>query len=150
MKCKGFAGVGLAVVGLLAGARLIPLAAAPQKHPTSPLTLHVLDSMRGAPGAGIKIVLDRQSGDDWSELARAVTGEHGRCDELWPAGRALTAGIYRLTFETKEYFAARGIKTLYPRIPILFEIAEPNQEQSPHYHIPLIVSPFGYSTYRGS
>ena len=81
----------------------------------------------------------------WTEIGRGVTDNDGRLKDLAAENNA-AAGIYRLTFETGDYFAKRRIESLYPQVTILFEIKDPQA----HYHIPLLLSPFGYSTYRGS
>jgi 5-hydroxyisourate hydrolase len=92
------------------------------------------------------VILEAQSSaGQWTEAARGVTDADGRLRD-WPAAKALPAGTYRLTFDTRAYFAVRKIASLYPQVVILFEVRD-SQE---HYHIPLLLSPFGYSTYRGS
>lgn len=112
----------------------------------NPLSVHILDTTRGKPAAGVEVVLEQASGDTWKELARAKTDPDGRISALWPAERTLTRGTYRITFLTAPFFAARRMTTFYPRIEVVFAIDEPGE----HYHVPLLLSPFGYSTYRGS
>jgi 5-hydroxyisourate hydrolase len=112
----------------------------------SPLTTHVLDTARGRPAAGLPVRLERQQGDGrWFELAVRATNADGRVPDLLPAA-ALVAGIYRLTFHTGAYFAGQGVAGFYPYAIVVFEVQDPDQ----HYHVPLLLSPFGYSTYRGS
>jgi 5-hydroxyisourate hydrolase len=112
----------------------------------SHITTHVLDVSLGRPAANIPILLELQSPDNnWSEAARGATDSDGRCKDL-SASKPLEAGSYRLTFDTRAYFAARSIDTLYPQVIIVFEVKNARE----HYHIPLLLSPFGYSTYRGS
>jgi 5-hydroxyisourate hydrolase len=107
----------------------------------------VLDVALGRPARGVPVRLEFLTRDrEWVELARHVTDEDGRVRALIPAGKPLEAGQYRLTFGTGEYFKARGGLTFYPEVPVVFEIREPAE----HYHVPLLLSPFGYSTYRGS
>ena len=118
------------------------------------LTTHVLDTALGLPGAGITVSVYRIEGDlDHTQrqfLHSVVTNQNGRCDEPLLEGTALTAGVYELMFGLTEYFAARG-QTL-PDPPFVGDvvlrvgIADGNQ----HYHVPLLVSPWSYSTYRGS
>jgi len=111
----------------------------------SKITTHVLDVSLGRPAANIAVVLESRSGTGtWAEIGRGVTDADGRLKEFAPE-KDLPAGVYRLTFETGAYFAARQIATLYPQVTILFET-----KVGSHYHIPLLLSPFGYSTYRGS
>ncbi|HET7292450.1 MAG TPA: hydroxyisourate hydrolase [Vicinamibacteria bacterium] len=112
----------------------------------SPITTHVLDTSVGRPAAGIGVCLETAEGEIFSEVARGRTDDDGRCRDLLPAGTALTRGVYRLTFDTGAYFAGRGVATFFPRVAIVFQVSEPTQ----HHHVPLLLSPFGYSTYRGS
>ncbi|MFR9728693.1 hydroxyisourate hydrolase [Saccharopolyspora sp. MS10] len=105
----------------------------------SAVTMHVLDAALGRPAAGIAVLLEGP------ELcARGTTDADGRIGDLGP--ERLPAGDYRLTFETGAYFAERGVDTFYPLVQITFRIADPAQ----HHHVPLLLSPFAYSTYRGS
>ena len=111
---------------------------------TSPITTHVLDTARGRPAAGIPVSLHMQAGKNWQELGRGVTSQDGRITDLLKASK-LKTGRYRLTFETAAYLSSFG-KSFFPQIDIVFDVAEAAQ----HYHVPLLLSPFGYSTYRGS
>lgn len=109
----------------------------------SPITTHVLDTSAGRPAAGIAVRLDQRTADGaFAELARGRTDSDGRCKDLLPAG-AIEPGVYRLVFDTAAYLGDRGF---YPEVPIVFSITAPSE----HYHVPLLLSPFGYSTYRGS
>ncbi len=114
------------------------------------LTTHVLDTAHGRPGAGIAIELFRLEGDKREPLARAVTNGDGRCDEPLLEGDALRAGEYELVFHAGDYFAAAGVRVPEPRfvdrVVLRFGIADARA----HYHVPLLVSPWAYSTYRGS
>jgi 5-hydroxyisourate hydrolase len=113
----------------------------------SPITTHVLDTARGMPARGITVVLEIAEGEQrWSELGRGDTDEDGRIGTFNPPLTALGVGIYRLRFATGDYFAADGVPTFYPEVQVVVRIVDPAQ----HYHIPLLLSPFGYSTYRGS
>lgn len=111
----------------------------------SPITTHVLDTARGQPAAGIAVLLEQCDGS-WREIGRGVTDADGRCRTLLLDSHTLAAGQYRLTFETRPYFEAQRVSAFYPAVSVLFEVREPGQ----HYHVPLLLSPFGYSTYRGS
>jgi 5-hydroxyisourate hydrolase len=111
----------------------------------SPITSHVLDTALGRPARGLAVrldALDDQGG--WRPLASAVTDQQGRVSAL--GASALEARTYRITFETGAYFAAGGRPVFYPRVEVVFTVDAPAE----HYHIPLLLSPFGYSTYRGS
>jgi 5-hydroxyisourate hydrolase len=111
------------------------------------ISTHVLDTARGQPAAGVPIVLEKiaERGGP-TPLASAVTDADGRVRELLPSSTKLAAGTYRLTFETGAYFAALGMEGFYPRVTVLFDVRDPVQ----HHHVPLLLSPFGYATYRGS
>ena len=113
----------------------------------SAITTHVLDLERGQPARGIPVRLELRSPDrGWVKLAERITDDDGRVGDLLAAGGRPEAGRYRLTFETGEYFRARREPTFYPEVIVAFEVRDPAE----HYHVPLLLSPFGYSTYRGS
>ena len=113
----------------------------------SAITTHVLDTARGRPAADVPIVLEtRVDADRWERVGAGKTDADGRMRTLMPADAPLIPAVYRLTFDTAAYFAAAGKTTLYPSIVIVFE----TQPGEAHYHVPLLVAPFGYSTYRGS
>jgi 5-hydroxyisourate hydrolase len=110
------------------------------------VTTHVLDTSAGRPAAGVRVALDALDGQaGWRRLGDGATGENGRLEGLVPAG-GLLAGTHRLVFETGAWFAARGLATFYPEVSVAFEVTDPTE----HFHVPLLLSPFGYSTYRGS
>lgn len=111
----------------------------------SPLTTHVLDTSTGTPARGLAIRLSRWHGSDLVELASGATNTDGRLPDLLPEG-GLQAARYRLVFATSAYFAATGRPCFYPEVTIDFEVTAPHE----HHHVPLLVSPFGFSTYRGS
>ncbi len=111
------------------------------------ISTHVLDTARGRPAADVPVLLERvESSGTRREIARASTDADGRVRELVASGASIETGTYCLTFETGEYFAAAGLETFYPRVTILFTVREPAE----HHHVPLLLSPYGYSTYRGS
>jgi 5-hydroxyisourate hydrolase len=115
------------------------------------LTTHVLDTARGKPAAGVRIALFRLEGEGRLPVGETVTNADGRTDAPMLAGAALTAGIYELVFDAGDYLRASGQAPaegvlFLDRIPIRFGVPDPGQ----HYHVPLLISPFAYSTYRGS
>lgn len=113
----------------------------------SAITTHVLDTSRGRPAAGVAVRLERPAADGSSELlGTARTDPDGRARDLLPSDSAPAPGRYRLVFETDAYFREQGVDGFYPEVAILFEI----HVSSEHFHVPLLLSPFGYSTYRGS
>lgn len=111
----------------------------------SPITTHVLDVSLGQPAAGIPAVLESQIKNGWKERGRGITDGDGRIKTLLPDG-PLAAGVYRLTFDTGTYFKISKVEGFYPSVCITFEVHKAGE----HYHVPLLLSPFGYSTYRGS
>jgi 5-hydroxyisourate hydrolase len=114
----------------------------------SPITSHVLDLALGQPAQGIPATLEyEQTPGQWTQLAQGMTNEDGRIVDWLPPGSTAQKGIYRITFDTGAYQNRTQSKPgFYPYIPIVFEIRSPEQ----HYHVPLLLSPHGYSTYRGS
>jgi 5-hydroxyisourate hydrolase len=113
----------------------------------SAITTHVLDVARGKPAAGVTVMLEQGQGSKgWVLVGQGETDADGRLRTLMPADASLVPGPYRLVFETGRYFSALGTRTLYPHIAIVFEAAAGEA----HYHVPLLLSPFGYATYRGS
>lgn len=109
------------------------------------ISTHVLDTARGRPAAGLTIRLERQAGDGWQTVGEGVTDDDGRVKGLLGGG-ALEKGVWRMTFETGAWFDAEGIDGFYPVARVVFRVTAPDQ----HHHVPLLLSPFGYSTYRGS
>lgn len=112
----------------------------------SQITTHVLDTSKGLPGAGIHISLQKPVGEEsWETMYEGITNDDGRIPGFMPEGAVLAAGTYRMLFKTDSYFKSQGVSGFYPFVPVVFQI---NDEQ--HYHVPLLLNPFGYSTYRGS
>jgi 5-hydroxyisourate hydrolase len=120
------------------------------------LSTHVLDATTGRPAAGVRVRLERADDDGWAPAVAGTTGPDGRLrlsgdphdprDPGDPAAGGGEPGVYRLTFGSGAYFEARGSATFYPEVSITFEMTE----RAEHYHVPLLLSPFAYSTYRGS
>ena len=110
------------------------------------ISTHVLDTRLGRPAAGIRVQLEQRDRDAWRVVGSGETNGDGRVPNLLPDGVVVAPGEYRLTFETRQYFALSSSPTLYPSISIVFEATA----GQPHYHVPLLLSPFGYTTYRGS
>ena|SRR5436190_17048626 len=113
----------------------------------SAITTHILDTTSGKPGAGIPVVLERKTHTSgWQTVADGITDIDGRVNDLLPTTEAFLPGHYRLTFDTGGYFAMRTMECFFPLVTVGFAVKDPTQ----HYHVPLLLSPFGYSTYRGS
>jgi 5-hydroxyisourate hydrolase len=113
----------------------------------SHITTHVLDAADGRPAEGVAVQLFAGNGDEWTALAEAVTDADGRASALGP--ERVAPGVYRLRFDTGAYFAARDIPTFYPEVLITFRVEEAHAVEK-HCHVPILLSPFAYSTYRGS
>jgi 5-hydroxyisourate hydrolase len=112
------------------------------------LSTHVLDAARGRPVDGMTVTLSRRTGSGWEHVARGVTDSDGRLRPTTASGAEITLStdVYRLDFDTGAYFAAAGQTGFYPLVSVMFEVTEP----ASHHHVPLLLSPFAYSTYRGS
>lgn len=129
-----FAGAVLSVLSSLASAA------------ANPLSVHVLNLQDGLPSPDVNVTLEKKNGQGWEMLNAASTNEQGRIPAFYPEGKALEKGIYRVTFKTGEWFTAHKIASFFPEVPVIFEV----DGTVPHYHIPLLLSPYGFSTYRGN
>jgi 5-hydroxyisourate hydrolase len=110
------------------------------------ISTHILDMVCGKPAADVPVRLEKQKFGDWRLLTAARTDQDGRCAQLLPEGEDLTAGVYRLVFEVGGYYSAKKIAALYPAVEVTFQA----RDGESHFHIPLLLSPNGYTTYRGS
>jgi len=111
----------------------------------SQITTHILDTSIGKPAAGVAIHLQKPTKDGWENLASGITNSDGRIPDLLAKEITLNPGVYSMLFDVATYFANNQIVSFYPSIRIEFETFDKS-----HYHIPLLLNPFGYSTYRGS
>ena len=112
----------------------------------SAITTHVLDTSLGNPAAGVPITLEIARGDRWATLGAGITDDDGRLRTLLPDGEPVAVGTYRISFDTASYFAATDRQGFYPSVQIAFTVRAAGE----HYHVPLLLNPYGYSTYRGS
>jgi 5-hydroxyisourate hydrolase len=112
----------------------------------SAITTHVLDTALGRAAVGVPIILELDEGGAWQPVGKGVTDRDGRLRDLLPEGQQPAAGLYRLTFDTAAYFAATGVESFFPVVRVVFRVTRPDQ----HHHVPLLLSPFGYSIYRGT
>ena len=112
----------------------------------SGISTHVLDVSRGVAAEGVGVVLERAGGGSWTVVTDAATDVDGRVKALLPAGGALAVGEYRLRFATGAYWRGVGVETFHPVVEVTFTVVDAAR----HHHVPLLVSPFGYSTYRGT
>jgi 5-hydroxyisourate hydrolase/2-oxo-4-hydroxy-4-carboxy-5-ureidoimidazoline decarboxylase len=111
----------------------------------SQITTHILDTSAGKPAKDVSIRLQQKTGESWQTIAQGVTNADGRIADLLPSGKILATGVYKMVFDTGAYFANNNVEGFYPEVDIQFMIADDS-----HYHVPLLINPFGYSTYRGS
>ncbi|RZT10652.1 5-hydroxyisourate hydrolase [Duganella sp. CF402] len=112
----------------------------------NPLSVHVLNLVDGLPSADVVVTLEKRNGEQWTLLNSGVTNEQGRIAELFPKNTEIGKGVYRVTFKTEKWFAEHNSKSFFPEIPVIFNADGSVQ----HYHIPLLLSQYGYSTYRGN
>ncbi|ECF2367444.1 TPA: hydroxyisourate hydrolase [Salmonella enterica] len=112
----------------------------------NPVSVHVLNLKTGLPSEGVTVVLEKKEGDRWVKLNSAVTSQDGRINALYPSSQKINPGDYRVTFETGKYYSARNEETFFPEIPVIIHVPKAGE----HYHVPLLLSQYGYSTYRGS
>jgi 5-hydroxyisourate hydrolase len=111
------------------------------------ISTHVLDTARGGPASGIAISLETQNSDEsWTELSHAWTDDDGRIKPFFLVNQPVSEGVCRLVFDLEPYFSSLSVTSFYPQVIVVFKIDDASQ----HYHLPLLISPYGYSTYRGS
>lgn len=111
----------------------------------SQITTHVLDTAIGLPGANISIRLQAKQNNIWQTIAQGITNTDGRISDLLPQERNLKPATYKMVFDTGSYYANQNLKTFYPEVEIQFSTFDET-----HYHVPLLINPFGFNTYRGS
>lgn len=109
----------------------------------SPITTHILDTSKGCPAQNVNVTLELFKNKQFTVIAKGKTNQDGRIEDLLKPGSKASKGTYRLTFDTGKYYKG---ETFYPYATIVFQIKNINQ----HYHVPLILNPYGLSTYRGS
>ncbi|HBC0336820.1 TPA: hydroxyisourate hydrolase [Salmonella enterica subsp. enterica serovar Napoli] len=139
----------ISLVAVLISVSALSVAATSEKSANSmknPISVHVLNLKTGVPSEGVMVVLDKKEGDKWVKLNSGVTSQDGRINALYPAGQEINPGDYRVTFETGKYYAAHNEDTFFPEIPVIIHVPKAGE----HYHVPLLLSQYGYSTYRGS
>lgn len=112
----------------------------------NPLSVHVLNLQTGLPSSDVAVVLEQNLKGQWVKLSEKVTNENGRITALYPDNKKLEQGVYRVTFKTGDWFKKQYETSFFPEIPVMFNI----DGAVKHFHIPLLLSPYGYSTYRGN
>lgn len=134
-----------AIAATLLSASAISLSANAET-PRNPISVHVLNLKTGVPSEGVTVILEKKEGEKWIRLNSAITSKDGRINALYPADAAIDPGDYRVTFETGKYYAAHSEDTFFPEIPVIIHVPKAGE----HYHVPLLLSQYGYSTYRGN
>jgi len=117
-----------------------------EKKSMNGISTHVLDLTRGRPAEGVAVRLHRHEQGGWRGISALRTNQDGRIADLLPEDTAIQNGFYRLRFGISGYFRGRGIESFYPFVDIAFQVRDAGE----HYHVPLLITPHGYSTYRGS
>jgi len=111
------------------------------------ISTHVLDLARGKPAQNVTVWLERRGASgEWNSIAASHTDADGRCAQLLPEGIQLVPGVYRLNFDTGAYQLSQNTSTLYPSVEVVFQV----REGETHFHLPVLLSPNGYTTYRGT
>lgn len=111
------------------------------------ISTHVLDTSLGMPAKDVPVRLERrENSGEWRTVSSACTDQDGRCGQLLPENEKLSPGTYRLVFDTAGYYSAQGVQSFYPIVQVSFSVLDGDT----HFHIPLLLSPYGYTTYRGS
>ncbi|SAF10546.1 5-hydroxyisourate hydrolase [Enterobacter cloacae] len=114
--------------------------------PAGTLSVHVLDQQTGMPPSDVTVTLEKQEQDKWTQLASGKTDQDGRIKSLYPQDQDMQPGVYKVTFKTAEYFRGKKLDSFFPEVPVLFTVTRTNEK----LHIPLLLSQYGYSTYKGS
>lgn len=112
----------------------------------NPLSVHVLNLENGLPSSNVKVTLEEQKNGQWVQISEAVTNAQGRVPALFPENQKFQNTTYKVTFKTGDWFKTQNKETFFPEIPVIFK----TDGSVEHYHVPLLLSPYGYSTYRGN
>ncbi|MBE3513502.1 hydroxyisourate hydrolase [Enterobacter cloacae complex sp. I2] len=114
--------------------------------PAGTLSVHVLDQQTGMPPADVTVTLEKQEQNKWIQIASGKTDHDGRIKSLYPQDEDMAPGVYKVTFKTADYFHGKKLESFFPEVPVLFTVTRTNEK----LHIPLLLSQYGYSTYKGS
>ena len=114
--------------------------------PVGTLSVHILNQQTGLPSPDVTVTLEKQQQNSWTTLASAKTDPDGRIKSLYPQEQDMQPGVYKVTFKTSEYFRSQKLDSFFPEIPVQFTVTRANEK----LHIPLLLSQYGYSTYKGS
>lgn len=114
--------------------------------PVGTLSVHILNQQTGVPSSDVAVTLEKQQQGNWKQLASGKTDQDGRIKSLYPQDQEMEPGVYRVVFKTGDYFKSQKADSFFPEIPVLFTVTRTNEK----LHIPLLLSQYGYSTYKGS
>lgn len=114
--------------------------------PAGTLSVHILNQQTGIPSKDVDVTLEKQQSTGWDMLAQGKTDSDGRIKSLYPGDKDMQPGVYRVTFKTGDYFKREKLSSFFPEVPVLFTVTKTNEK----LHIPLLLSQYGYSTYKGS
>ncbi|MDY1037517.1 hydroxyisourate hydrolase [Lelliottia sp. CFBP8978] len=114
--------------------------------PVGTLSVHILNQQTGIPSPDVTVTLEKQQQNSWTTLASGKTDQDGRIKSLYPQDQDMQPGVYKVTFKTGDYFHSQKMNTFFPEVPVLFTVTKSNEK----LHIPLLLSQYGYSTYKGS
>ncbi|MFV0261433.1 MAG: hydroxyisourate hydrolase [Kluyvera sp.] len=114
--------------------------------PAGTLSVHILNQQTGIPSKDVAVTLEKQQSTGWAMLAQGKTDNDGRIKSLYPEDQDMQPGVYRVTFKTGDYFNSEKLSSFFPEVPVLFTVTKTNEK----LHIPLLLSQYGYSTYKGS
>jgi len=114
--------------------------------PVGTLSVHILNQQTGVPSSDVTVTLEKEQQGNWAQLASGKTDQDGRIKSLYPQDKEMEPGVYRVVFKTGDYFKSQKADSFFPEIPVLFTVTRTNEK----LHIPLLLSQYGYSTYKGS
>ncbi|WP_230354237.1 hydroxyisourate hydrolase [Lelliottia sp. WAP21] len=114
--------------------------------PAGTLSVHILNQQTGLPSPGVTVTLEKQQQNNWTSVASGKTDADGRIKSLYPQDQDMLPGVYKVTFKTHDYFQSQKLESFFPEIPVQFTVTRTNEK----LHIPLLLSQYGYSTYKGS
>lgn len=114
--------------------------------PAGTLSVHILNQQTGIPSRGVDVTLERKQPTGWEMLAKGKTDDDGRIKSLYPDDKDMQPGVYRVIFKTGDYFKSEKLSSFFPEVPVLFTVTKMNEK----LHVPLLLSQYGYSTYKGS
>ncbi|MGG5837318.1 hydroxyisourate hydrolase [Huaxiibacter chinensis] len=114
--------------------------------PAGTLSVHILNQQTGLPSPDVTVTLEKQQQNNWTSVASGKTDADGRIKSLYPQDQDMQPGVYKVTFKTHDYFQSQKLESFFPEIPVQFTVTRTNEK----LHIPLLLSQYGYSTYKGS